>query len=331
MKKFAIALAAVGALTLSMAGVSSAAVPNPLDLNLYGASAQYNFWSVEAASWLEASVANGGAGCAAANVTTKSFTPSDGTPSGVYYHGSKYFIATGTGCGLNHGTVNIRVGTYDSADGIQAVIGNTNVIDVNGCLGNQRTQLISTANTNLGCFSTTLGASDVDGLSVVETTTGQLDGPKGPAAGTTITGSDGQSYDLGNWTAPANAYGAAGYTPVDTVSANSAVNDYHPLIVPFAFFANTSLQSGLTNLTTAQVQEIFNGVVTDWKQFGFSSSPVVLCMRVAGSGTYATFDNGVTSTNGTTNGLPTFDSSPLNGGITAGAATVWLTTTCPAT
>ena len=213
----------------------------------------------------------------------------------------------------------IRVGSYDSADGIQSVIGNTNVIDVKGCTGNKRTQLNSYLNNTLACFPTTLGSADVDGTTIIQTSQGRLDGPTGLTSPTLVTGSDGKTYDLGKWLAPADAYGALGYTPVDTTSANSLVTDYHPVIVPFAFFANKDLAAvgdgllaaNLTNLTTAQAEQIFSGNVKNWNQFGFPAGAVTLCLRVAGSGTYGTFAAGVMKTNDVGPTLPTIDHSML--------------------
>jgi hypothetical protein len=214
------------------------------------------------------------------------------------------------------------VGSYDSADGIQSVIGNANLIDVLGCgptqagqNGSYRTQLNSTANNTLSCQPTILGASDVDGKTITQGTEGQLDGWSGPKSPTTITDSQGNSVDLGDFNAPGDAYGGV-YHAVDTTSANSLVNDYHPVVVPFGLFANTSLKtanaaypSGLQNLTTAQAQQIFSGGATNWSQFGLPAAAIIRCMRVAGSGTSATFDAGVMKTNQVGVGLPSADTT----------------------
>jgi phosphate transport system substrate-binding protein len=46
----------------------------------------------------------------------------------------------------------------------------------------------------------------------------------------------------------------------------------------------------LTNLTLAQVQDIFAGRITNWDQLGGPSQPIVLVVREAGSGTFGAFE-----------------------------------------
>jgi len=332
MKRLMIALA-VGALVLSMAGLASAT-----DVNIFGASAQFNFWSAQAPAYLTSA---SGADCTGA-VTTANYVPSDNTPTGVYYHGAKYFIASASSCNASvvpDGTLTIRVGAYDSCDGIQAILGITNLTDVAGCTGNERAMPSSTSSPTIvsgNCYPITLGAADVDGTSIIESDIStQLDGPKGPVSptyGYTLPGSTGGTkinLDLGAWNAPAENY-TLGWTPVDTTSPSSVFVDYHPFVLPFGFFANKAIKTGdssnllaadLTNLTTNMVEEIFSGTATDWSQFGVapatctgSNCPITICLRQPGSGTFGLFDNGVQSTNTVGPGLPSFD---VTGGTNA--------------
>jgi phosphate transport system substrate-binding protein len=46
----------------------------------------------------------------------------------------------------------------------------------------------------------------------------------------------------------------------------------------------------LTNLSLAQVQDIFTGRITRWEQLGGPSQPIVLVVREAGSGTFGAFE-----------------------------------------
>jgi hypothetical protein len=354
MKKLMTVLA-VGALMLSMAGIAVAA---DVDINIYGSSAQYKFWTVEAVPFLQAQ----GCTIAAANTlsvdTTTSTCPNGanactangGWPAGVNWHGVKYFIASATACPAavsTNGNVNIRVAAYDSNDGIQAALGHTNPLDVGECVGNQRTQLATVAGgnnvNNFDCYPTTLGASDVNGTSLVQNTTGWFDGPAGPASpnkadsvclisnGATCGTGAGTAgpqinIDLGHFVANNTAGASYRLVPTQTCGAGSGLTDYHPLVVPWGFFANKDaqttgdglLQPHFTNLTPAMIALILSGNVFDWHQF-YPAIPansfINLCLRVGGSGTMATFDVGVVRTNGTGPTIPTEDSNLLNNGI----------------
>jgi phosphate transport system substrate-binding protein len=64
--------------------------------------------------------------------------------------------------------------------------------------------------------------------------------------------------------------------------------DHQVAVIPFAVVLNSQV-TGVTNLTSAQITEIYTGKITNWKQVGGSSLPIVVISRPAGSGTRVTF------------------------------------------
>jgi phosphate transport system substrate-binding protein len=90
------------------------------------------------------------------------------------------------------------------------------------------------------------------------------------------------AVDIGDSDVPASL--------VQGVDASKLVD--HPVaIVLFAVAVNPA--SKVTNLTLAQVQQIFSGQVTNWSQVGGASLPISVFERTAGSGTRLTFDHDV--------------------------------------
>jgi phosphate transport system substrate-binding protein len=64
--------------------------------------------------------------------------------------------------------------------------------------------------------------------------------------------------------------------------------DHQVAIVVFTLIVNSKV-TGVTNLTTAQIQGIYSGKITNWKQVGGPDLNIVVVSRPAASGTRATF------------------------------------------
>lgn len=56
-------------------------------------------------------------------------------------------------------------------------------------------------------------------------------------------------------------------------------------------------QNNITELTTDQVRDIFNGKITNWKEVGGSDAPITVVSREAGSGTRSSFEEILTNVN----------------------------------
>lgn len=275
--------AVVGASMLGLVGTATAAT---VDLDIYGASAQYLYWNAVAPNVLT------NQGCTNVQQATKNSTNA----------------ITRATCGAD--TVYYRVSSKASFDGILALKGDDTyaaagpaaekcsagdpgdpglalrpfyrkMVDETSCTWG--TPAAPGTCTALKCVPVTLGASDVGGDAFTQSSSGQL---KGPLGGGPVTRS---------------------FTGINTAGLTA----YNPIVVPFAFFANTSVQRDLaypvgggahvanwqtiTNLPRMMAVMIFSGQAFNWTDFGadFTSAPVVACLRHAGSGTHATLDHAV--------------------------------------
>jgi phosphate transport system substrate-binding protein len=66
--------------------------------------------------------------------------------------------------------------------------------------------------------------------------------------------------------------------------------DHWVAVVIFAIVLNSQV-TGITNLTTAQLQGIYSGKTTNWNEVGGPNLPIVVVTRPASSGTRQTFQN----------------------------------------
>ena len=255
---------AAGAALLTFAGIAAAAPTMTGDINIYGASAQFNFWKGQAANYMSA------AGC----TSLQSSKTTDG----------KNAITKGTCGGV---TRYFRTSSKASYDGPLAVQGNTTNPNRTTACSNPHDRMMmeesavtswgTTAspttmpNTAVACKTVNGGASDVMVSSFQQISYGQLYGPNtsGGVVSRDFTG--------------AGAVNSSGLT------------DCRTLVVPFAFYMNNGVKKGgvqATNLTTAQARLIFSGQIVDWSDLGvgYDAQPITTCWRHAGSGTAAALD-----------------------------------------
>jgi hypothetical protein len=280
------------------------------DINIYGASAEFNFWKGAGIAFLQAA-APAGLGCGTVSGAIKD-------PSG------KSFIIVGSGCSnstvLGADTnVNFRVANKASYDGIFAV---TNSSDSQGtpCGGanNARSMANAAASDTQavdGCNVVTLGASDVPANAFVQKSSGPLQGPlpSGTQASITRVFNNGAGVDtaaLGTLALNTNYYqpvkvpfgffltsnvkaktcNTLSPTPGDFCNADIDCGSTGTPAVPIAGSCNTT-SAPVSNITREMVTELFHGTLANWSSFaGFDSLPVTVCVRHAGSGSHATID-----------------------------------------
>jgi hypothetical protein len=240
-----------------LVGTAASAV----DINLYGASAQYLFWNDAADDFL---IDRGCTGVEQAHHT-------DG--DGKHKHG----ITKGT---CSEGTVYIRYSSKASYDGIYSCKGEVPPDGQPTCAASgPRYREMAEESTvvwagappamgdvvDLSCQEVGIGASDVNGLTFGQTSAGEKKGHLG-----------------GGWI-------TRGISSIDT----TGMTFYRPLVVPFGFFANKA--ANLTNLSRLQALMIFSGKAFVWSDFGptYENKDVIACLRHAGSGTHATLDAAV--------------------------------------
>jgi len=291
-----------------------------IDLNVYGASAQYTFWSNEDGAFLQ------GIGCNAADIykstngSNQTVTFCAGTDGAITDSTGKNYVGGGINASgaiaalaAEQGdTLVLRYASKASYDGIYALMGQdpyaTNSPDSaapacvptpNGCAANQR-QLAEPSTSTfasfpaagvvgaLGCEPIYAAASDVAATTFNQVSTGVVNGPAGGC--------------------PVNGRVVAPIDPPDqrTVAPITVPGTYthvSKLIVPFALWVNTSLtpanlgaNAGVwdisSNVTRLQAIQLFSGTISDWSQIGVTANvtPIVICHRHAGSGSLATLD-----------------------------------------
>ena len=291
--------AAIGASMLAMVGTTAHA--GKTQVNLYGASAQYKFWTAAAPEFLLNN------GCAAADVYTANSGLGDRDVGVAVCRGDVDYGAAGTGSGMGGAyganTIVFTYTTFASFEGINAVQG-LDPTGLDGCANAGERKLPSETGMNLvnydslyptagdvtqtECLDVVLGASDVKPETFQQESHGLDLGPCG-----------GVSYD----------------SSVYNYSIPAGFIEYEPIVVPFSFFVNAQDNHAVPfdNLSREMVLLLYSQSVMNWNLFnadldgdgsietgayladgtGGDSLPVVLCLRHAGSGTHATLEAGV--------------------------------------
>jgi hypothetical protein len=284
--------AIIGAAALTLAAPVQAADNPDVLVHLFGASAQYKFWTDTAPKFL----ADQGALGAKCDVTKVFHAKGPGTGNVVNgdevsnnektMSGRDAGAAKGENCQGVGDEVIITYTTFSSAKGVQAV---ARLASYDGCttLGEAGlpdvTDLDSDGNAitwgpypgtpgtvdDLECLFPSMGASDVAATTFGQESHGELKGPNG-----------------------------GGYIDsfANPITLPAGMTNCRPIVVPFAFFGDHDLV--IDNLTRLMATSIFSGTVFFWSDLGINQAAVDtddinVCLRHAGSGTHATLDAAV--------------------------------------
>lgn len=268
---------AVAASVLALAGTAQAAT---VDINVYGASAQFLFWNAAAVNFL------GSRGCTGVTQATDS--------------SGKHGITSAT-CGSD--TVNIRYSSKASFESCRSLKGTTNP---DSCPSPTQRLMASsvTAPSTLTCQAVTLGASDVAGNSFVQESYGEKYGPMGGGYyAVTLTGEDCSGLTYHNpLKVPFGFFVNKGVTAKQCLPPLATVNQYEYCMTDAncGGAAGSCATDTINNITRLQAVNIFSGAAANWADFGayFTAQPITACLRHAGSGTHATLDYAVVRGNG---------------------------------
>lgn len=275
----------ISAALLAMSGIAQAA---PAELNVYGASAQYDYWNAQAQNFAQSQL-----GC---------------TATAPVNNNKKHGFVSATNCTSTLVPVNTATGKRDldiRYSGIASAEGPLSVskqapLDAAlaaGCNVSNGERLMFASTTTLTCKQVHVGTSDVAGESLVQSSSGQKFGPMGG----------------GLFEVSLGGIDTTGMTPNNTV------------VVPFGFFVNSAVTattctaglvgnyataasqcdtapgkgdgvlgtaSTITNISREEASLIFSGYVADWSDLGafFTPQAAVACLRHAGSGTHSALD-----------------------------------------
>ncbi len=257
---------------LSAVVVASAVSAQAADynVNMYGASAQINYWNALMDDFLLTQ------GC---DTTEQARVD------------SKKIAFKGTNCGVDdNSTYYITYTSVASLEGLKAVKGESSIDPSLICDGsdlNKRSVANAATCTNwkpaggtawgtctAACLPIDVGASDVEGVSFHQRSVGNKYGHKGGGLDTDV------------------------YTADSVELSEVDYQRYQPTVVPFSFYVNNRIggqyAAGIkNNLSRVMAANLFGGKVSNWTQFrGYEdyTYDIALCLRHAGSGTHATLD-----------------------------------------
>lgn len=257
LKKMLKGMVVLGAAALLAAPVQA----DTFEVNLYGASAQFKYWTDAADDFLED--ATNGPGCAPGTAVNLQGKTTNTTPldAGI------------AKCSVGGDTYIVRYVARSSVEGVFAVRGIDGTGEgADGCPADQRlfpTDIVSGAISGYSCQVANVGASDVAAETFNQKSKGCDVGPECVRDGSeTILDLD-----------------------VSGVSSGGLAEG-RPVIVPFAFFANDDVPIDDINRPTAVA--IYSGQMSNWSAVDPTVDlDVVACLRHAGSGTHATLDANV--------------------------------------
>lgn len=318
MKKQLKVSALAAAAVLSAAAMANAA---PMEYNVFGASAQFDYWKAAAPAYLTS------LGCTAGTVN---FTGKHGFVQGTNCSSTLIPVntastSTGSKRDIDFRFSGIASGEFQAVGGVQTV--NPDILCATEGGFYRKMKALPDASTTLVCKKVHLGAADLDAQSFTQSSSGQLHGPLGGGLYTPPTGVN---------TTGITKAGEAFAVPFG-LFVNSAVTARHCTAGNIGDICSTDTECGgaagscsttsttIKNLSRLQTAMIFSGQVASWRDFGaaYDDKQVVACLRHAGSGTAATFDNMVMSAGSTGwgAGLPAAES--VNDYATTGMPTLW--------
>ena len=297
MKKQIKVAALTSVAVLSLAGIAGAA---DIHLNMYGASAQFNFWGAAAPGFMNSFGCKNGSGAAMSTNDVSTINSKHSYIKGLNCN----LAAAGIPGGTTSDTLEFAFSGVASVEGIAVNNGATQYNDAATtlCSGGNKYRWMN-QNGVMACQEVHIGSLDLDATSIHQISDGQL---YGPLLGGHV------HYD---W----NATGGlpmAGATKVPT-----------QLLVPFSLIVNTGVTgtictagdaahvgdicntaadcgtggacttSTINNLSREQVALLFSGKVFSMADFGpqYTDQQPTICLRHAGSGTAGAFDMMVVS------------------------------------
>jgi len=253
--------------TLAMASlVAFASIATAWEINIYGASAQFAFWSNNGQAYLEAR------GCTSVQKATYS-------NNGVVFQANCPARPPFGSGGVGY----LRARSTASYDGCYAARGESRT----GALAPGRDTTCDPnyfarpfpdnctfpgSCTTLTCMNVSIGASDVPCECFTQESHGYSYGPT----------------NSGGWL-------DLKFNAIDM----TGISVCKPMVVTFAPFANVAVTKGgvsITNITRDNMELIFSGQVYDWSEIAdvdgvpYDSKPMYVCLRHAGSGTHASLD-----------------------------------------
>jgi ABC-type phosphate transport system substrate-binding protein len=287
--------------------VSAASMAQATDINLYGSSAQFNYWAANAPAFVSSK-------CSSTTVANVTHSMEVSDSYGGSQNVSQGFVQ-GSTCGSVYGsTLNFRYAGIASAEGYLAInnqlplfTGTSASLSLQGTCSIAAGQrlMLNTDGSTYGCYPVNVATTD---LSV---------------------------QNINQYVDPSIATLPTFTVPMTGTGALSSVSDVTTIVTPFAFFVNSQVTAGqcfnstgdnigfscssnadcnptagnmaptgnvctnttIDNLSRLQVTQLFQGNVANWNNIGsnFTTLPVTVCLRVPGSGTHATLDKMVLS------------------------------------